>query len=73
MKAIHATLAASLLVGCGQEEQSPGPTDDSEARPHLLETQVEALEEAKQLEQALQDAAAKRLQDVDQNQSDHDG
>ena len=50
--AIIATLAL-LMAGCGQPEPAKAPTKNV-----LLESQTQALEKAKQVEQTLQQAAS---------------
>lgn len=52
-------LLMALIVGCGQDDK-PETAD-----PGLLKTQREALEQAKQVEQVVQDAAEQQRQVIE--------
>jgi len=59
---IAAMLALMTMAACGQDDK-PVKTTDTD----LLKTQRDALEQAKQVEKVLEDAAAQQRQDIDQS------
>ncbi|MFU8790031.1 MAG: hypothetical protein ACNA7G_13455 [Methylobacter sp.] len=62
---VAAVLALITIIGCSQDEQNDKPVKAADI--DLLKTQRDALEQAKQVEQVLNDAAAQQRQDIDQS------
>ncbi len=71
MKQIYKLVSISLLVisaGCSDDDVQAGPDKRKQASP--FKAQTDALQEAKQVEQLLQDAAKRRQQKIEEQLKD---
>ncbi len=63
---IVAVLALVSIVGCGQQDDKPVKEPVKEADTGVFKTQLETLDQAKQVEQVIQDGAEQQRQKIEE-------
>lgn len=66
MKYYMIALITSLMMGCSSDEQTVTPVQEKLPEDHILKDQVQQLDKAKEVDQLLQDAAAKQRETIEE-------